>query len=147
MSRGGKWKMKPGFITLFVLLFLFTQSPTGRLFHAAAVICDAMFIFGGAVDNNVRSSEMYRFQVGFYLLFQRHGRSFMVLLLWLYIIQNEKLPFQFILFQFLLFYILLEYFNPGLNFIDLLQQKILLDNFLLSTIEQDTSHKWYLRPW
>ncbi|XP_033627640.1 leucine-zipper-like transcriptional regulator 1 [Asterias rubens] len=43
-----------------------SQSPTGRLFHAAAVICDAMFIFGGAVDNNVRSSEMYRFQFASY---------------------------------------------------------------------------------
>lgn len=38
--------------------------PSGRLFHAAAVILDAMYIFGGTVDNNVRSGEMYRFQVG-----------------------------------------------------------------------------------
>ena len=37
--------------------------PSGRLFHAAAVIHDAMYIFGGTVDNNVRSGEMYRFQV------------------------------------------------------------------------------------
>lgn len=37
--------------------------PSGRLFHAAAVIQDAMYIFGGTVDNNVRSGEMYRFQV------------------------------------------------------------------------------------
>lgn len=37
--------------------------PSGRLFHAAAVISDAMYIFGGTVDNNVRSGEMYRFQV------------------------------------------------------------------------------------
>ncbi|XP_060699747.1 leucine-zipper-like transcriptional regulator 1 isoform X2 [Hemiscyllium ocellatum] len=36
--------------------------PSGRLFHAAAVISDAMYIFGGTVDNNVRSGEMYRFQ-------------------------------------------------------------------------------------
>lgn len=34
--------------------------PSGRLFHAAAVVGDAMFIFGGTVDNNVRSGEMYR---------------------------------------------------------------------------------------
>lgn len=40
-----------------------TQMPSGRLFHAAAVIQDAMYIFGGTVDNNVRSGEMYRFQV------------------------------------------------------------------------------------
>lgn len=35
--------------------------PSGRLFHAAAVVGDAMFIFGGTVDNNVRSGEMYRY--------------------------------------------------------------------------------------
>lgn len=40
-----------------------SQMPSGRLFHAAAVIQDAMYIFGGTVDNNVRSGEMYRFQV------------------------------------------------------------------------------------
>ncbi|PIK58930.1 putative leucine-zipper-like transcriptional regulator 1, partial [Apostichopus japonicus] len=43
-----------------------SQSPSGRLFHAAAVIGDAMYIFGGTVDNNVRSSEMYRFQFSIY---------------------------------------------------------------------------------
>ncbi|CAG0881340.1 unnamed protein product [Darwinula stevensoni] len=37
--------------------------PSGRLFHAAAVVGDAMYIFGGTVDNNVRSGEMFRFQV------------------------------------------------------------------------------------
>jgi N-acetylneuraminic acid mutarotase len=37
--------------------------PTGRLLHAAAVVADAMYIFGGTVDNNVRSGEMFRFQV------------------------------------------------------------------------------------
>lgn len=37
--------------------------PTARLFHAAAVVGDSMYIFGGTVDNNVRSCEMYRFQV------------------------------------------------------------------------------------
>lgn len=40
-----------------------SQVPSGRLFHAAAVVGDAMFVFGGTVDNNVRSGEMYRFQV------------------------------------------------------------------------------------
>ena len=40
-----------------------TQVPLGRLFHAAAVVGDAMYIFGGTVDNNVRSGEIYRFQV------------------------------------------------------------------------------------
>lgn len=40
--------------------------PSGRLFHAAAVVGDAMFIFGGTVDNNVRSGEMYRFQFSRY---------------------------------------------------------------------------------
>lgn len=37
--------------------------PSGRVFHAAAVIRDAMYVFGGTVDNKVRSSDMYRFQV------------------------------------------------------------------------------------
>lgn len=41
-----------------------SELPSGRLFHAAAVISDAMYIFGGTVDNNIRSGEMYRFQVG-----------------------------------------------------------------------------------
>uniref|UniRef100_A0A7M4E9A6 Leucine zipper like post translational regulator 1 n=1 Tax=Crocodylus porosus TaxID=8502 RepID=A0A7M4E9A6_CROPO len=39
-----------------------SELPSGRLFHAAAVISDAMYIFGGTVDNNIRSGEMYRFQ-------------------------------------------------------------------------------------
>lgn len=43
-----------------------SQVPSGRLFHAAAVIGEAMFIFGGTVDNNVRSGEMYRFQFSSY---------------------------------------------------------------------------------
>lgn len=42
-----------------------SQIPTGRVFHASAVINDAMYIFGGTVDNNVRSGDMYRFQVSF----------------------------------------------------------------------------------
>lgn len=37
--------------------------PSGRLFHAAAGLGSAMYVFGGTVDNNVRSGEMYRFQV------------------------------------------------------------------------------------
>lgn len=40
--------------------------PSGRLFHAATVVGDAMFIFGGTIDNNVRSGEMYRFQFATY---------------------------------------------------------------------------------
>ncbi|KAL6257700.1 hypothetical protein P5V15_011280 [Pogonomyrmex californicus] len=43
-----------------------SQVPPGRLFHAAAVIGDAMFIFGGTIDNNIRSAEMYRFQFSSY---------------------------------------------------------------------------------
>lgn len=40
-----------------------SEIPTGRVFHASAVINDAMYIFGGTVDNNVRSGDMFRFQV------------------------------------------------------------------------------------
>lgn len=43
-----------------------SQVPPGRLFHAAAVIGEAMLIFGGTVDNNIRSAEMYRFQFSSY---------------------------------------------------------------------------------
>uniref|UniRef100_A0A8D0H4Z2 Leucine zipper like post translational regulator 1 n=1 Tax=Sphenodon punctatus TaxID=8508 RepID=A0A8D0H4Z2_SPHPU len=43
-----------------------SELPSGRLFHAAAVISDAMYIFGGTVDNNIRSGEMYRFQFSCY---------------------------------------------------------------------------------
>ncbi|XP_066280892.1 leucine-zipper-like transcriptional regulator 1 [Branchiostoma lanceolatum] len=43
-----------------------SEVPSGRLFHAAAVVGDAMFIFGGTVDNNIRSGEMYRFQFSTY---------------------------------------------------------------------------------
>lgn len=42
------------------------QVPSGRLFHTAAVIGEAMFIFGGTVDNNTRSAEAYRFQFSSY---------------------------------------------------------------------------------
>ena len=40
-----------------------SQVPSGRLFHAASVVGDTMFIFGGTVDNNKRSGEMFRFQL------------------------------------------------------------------------------------
>ncbi|KAF7993226.1 hypothetical protein HCN44_006286 [Aphidius gifuensis] len=43
-----------------------SEIPSGRLFHAAAVISEAMFIFGGTVDNNIRSGETYRFQFSSY---------------------------------------------------------------------------------
>ena len=46
-----------------------SQVPSGRLFHAGAVVGDAMYIFGGTVDNNVRSGEMFRFQVADRLIF------------------------------------------------------------------------------
>ncbi|XP_045503347.1 leucine-zipper-like transcriptional regulator 1 homolog [Colias croceus] len=40
-----------------------SQIPSGRLFHAGAVMGDALYIFGGTVDNNVRSGDLYRFQL------------------------------------------------------------------------------------
>lgn len=40
--------------------------PSGRLFHAGAIVGEAMFIFGGTVENNIRSGEMYRFQLAAY---------------------------------------------------------------------------------
>lgn len=40
-----------------------SEVPSGRLFHASAVVDGAMYIFGGTVDNNIRSGEMYRFKV------------------------------------------------------------------------------------
>lgn len=40
-----------------------SQIPTGRLFHAAAVVKDAMYIFGGTVEDSIRLGEMYRFQL------------------------------------------------------------------------------------
>ncbi|XP_012940916.1 leucine-zipper-like transcriptional regulator 1 [Aplysia californica] len=42
------------------------QIPAGRLFHAAGVVGEAMYIFGGTIDNNVRSGEIYRFQFSSY---------------------------------------------------------------------------------
>ena len=40
---------------------------TDRLFHAATVVKDVMYVAGGTVtvDNNMRSSEIYRFKVIF----------------------------------------------------------------------------------
>ncbi|XP_034235806.1 leucine-zipper-like transcriptional regulator 1 isoform X2 [Thrips palmi] len=40
--------------------------PVGRLFHASSVVGNAMYVFGGTVDNNVRSGDMYRFQFSNY---------------------------------------------------------------------------------
>ena len=46
--------------------------PTGRLFHAASVVGDAFYMFGGTVETNnlntprssqPRSGEIFRFQV------------------------------------------------------------------------------------
>jgi len=42
------------------------ELPTGRLFHAAAVVQDAIYVFGGTIDNNIRSGEMFRFQLAAY---------------------------------------------------------------------------------
>ena len=38
-----------------------SRTPSGRLFHAAAVVGQAMYIFGGTVDNSIRFGEMYKF--------------------------------------------------------------------------------------
>lgn len=46
-----------------------SQCPSGRLFHAAAVINDSMFVFGGTIESgglNVRSGDMYKFQFSSY---------------------------------------------------------------------------------
>lgn len=43
-----------------------SQVPSGRVFHASAVIADAMYTFGGTVDNNVRSGDMFQFQFSTY---------------------------------------------------------------------------------
>jgi len=43
-----------------------SQLPSGRLFHAGAIVGEAMYIFGGTVENNIRSGEMYRFQLAAY---------------------------------------------------------------------------------
>lgn len=43
-----------------------SKVPFGRLFHAATVVGDALYVFGGTVDNNVRSGDIYRFQFSTY---------------------------------------------------------------------------------
>lgn len=46
-----------------------SQCPTGRLFHAAAVINDSMYVFGGTIESNgqnVRSGDMFKFQFSSY---------------------------------------------------------------------------------
>ncbi|KAB7501181.1 Leucine-zipper-like transcriptional regulator 1 [Armadillidium nasatum] len=43
-----------------------SEIPSGRLFHASAVVGDAMYVFGGTVYNNMRSGDMYRFQIASY---------------------------------------------------------------------------------
>ena len=50
-------------LTLPVYLYYIVQVPSGRLFHAAAVVKDAMYVFGGTVDHNVRRTDIYQFQV------------------------------------------------------------------------------------
>uniref|UniRef100_S4RP90 Leucine zipper like post translational regulator 1 n=1 Tax=Petromyzon marinus TaxID=7757 RepID=S4RP90_PETMA len=63
--------------SLYCATSLCAQLPSGRVFHAAAVIGDAMYIFGGTVDNNTRSGEMYRFQFSSYpkcTLHEDYGR-------------------------------------------------------------------------
>lgn len=42
-----------------------SQCPSGRIFHAAAVINDSMYIFGGTMESGglqSRSGDMYKFQ-------------------------------------------------------------------------------------
>lgn len=36
--------------------------PSGRLFQGATMVNDTLYLFGGTVDNNTRSGEMFRFQ-------------------------------------------------------------------------------------
>lgn len=40
-----------------------SNMPSGRLFHASAVVDGAMYMFGGTVDYNIRSCELYKFRV------------------------------------------------------------------------------------
>ena len=40
--------------------------PSGRLFHHADIIDNKMFIFGGTIDNNVRSGELFSFSFSNY---------------------------------------------------------------------------------
>jgi hypothetical protein len=43
-----------------------SESPSGRLFHSAAVKGDALYLFGGTVGDNTRSGEIFRFQFSTY---------------------------------------------------------------------------------
>ncbi|XP_071449144.1 leucine-zipper-like transcriptional regulator 1 [Hetaerina americana] len=43
-----------------------SKVPTGRIFHDATVIGDAMYIFGGTIDGNIRNGELYHFQFSCY---------------------------------------------------------------------------------
>uniref|UniRef100_A0A671YE44 Leucine zipper like post translational regulator 1 n=1 Tax=Sparus aurata TaxID=8175 RepID=A0A671YE44_SPAAU len=73
------WEVIHPSLDIECALFPSPQMPSGRLFHAAAVIQDAMYIFGGTVDNNVRSGEMYRFQFSCYpkcTLHEDYGKLF-----------------------------------------------------------------------
>lgn len=60
-----------------------SQCPSGRLFHAAAVVSDSMFVFGGTIESggvNVRSGDMFKFQFSSYpkcTLSEDFGKFFM----------------------------------------------------------------------
>ncbi|XKL64726.1 hypothetical protein PGB90_004812 [Kerria lacca] len=43
-----------------------SNMPSGRLFHASAVVDGAMYMFGGTVDYNIRSCELYKFRFSSY---------------------------------------------------------------------------------
>lgn len=40
---------------------MFLKVLVGRFFYVVVVVDDVMYVFGGIVDNIVRSGEMYRF--------------------------------------------------------------------------------------
>jgi len=44
----------------------YIQLPSGRLFHHADIIDNKMYVFGGTIDNNVRSGELYYFTFSSY---------------------------------------------------------------------------------
>jgi len=55
-----------------------SQCPSGRLFHAAAVINDFMWIFGGTIESggmNIRSGDIYSFQFSSYPKCTLSGKS------------------------------------------------------------------------
>lgn len=43
-----------------------SAEPSARVFHAAAVCGSAMFLFGGTLENNIRSAELFRLQFANY---------------------------------------------------------------------------------